>query len=175
MENDQYTLGDRVIATRQIYQEPDGDSPGGELAACGDVLEVRKIRPTFPHGTFPISVAHPHREPSAMFGVKLNEIRPAQPGSDHMNHAPPPDTPIPHALYSCATDHCAEERTWPAEDLVWVPDRKGFYCTYCLDDFDERPETGITVPRRERDGRPGPAGESGVAGLQRWAASQDGT
>lgn len=58
---------------------------------------------------------------------------------------PPKSTPIPHCLYSCAEDSCAEERTWPASDLYWVPDLQGWYCELCLDDMDERHETTCTL------------------------------
>ena len=45
---------------------------------------------------------------------------------------PPKNTPIPHCLYSCATDSCAEERSWPATDLYWVPAWGGWYCKLCI-------------------------------------------
>jgi hypothetical protein len=70
--NMQLDLGARVIATRPIYQEANEDTPGGLYAQEGDELEVRGVGRG---DTFPFYVAHPDREPGAMFGVHAKEIR----------------------------------------------------------------------------------------------------
>jgi hypothetical protein len=64
---------------------------------------------------------------------------------------PPDGTPIPACLYSCSNDGCAEERTWPASDLYWVPAWHGWFCDYCIDergtgdDGNETIEIGVTL------------------------------
>ena len=45
-----------------------------------------------------------------------------------------PDYPIPTALYPCMLEGCAEEHTWPAEDLQWTvfgDGEEGWLCTIC--------------------------------------------
>ena len=64
------SVGDRVIATQDIWQEADEEHPLTKLASAGDVLEVRDM-----FRTWPIYVAHPEREARAMFGVTKSEIR----------------------------------------------------------------------------------------------------
>lgn len=61
-----------------------------------------------------------------------------------MTHRPPHDVAIPHCLYSCARDECAERRSYPAEDLYWVPDA-GWYCIHCIDDMPEEYGDGISL------------------------------
>lgn len=48
---------------------------------------------------------------------------------------PPSDVKIPAVLYSCANESCAEERSWPARDLRWMPAEEGWYCDLCIDDL----------------------------------------
>lgn len=69
------TIGTLVLAVEDIWQDADDDSPLLLLANKGQILEVRRIGICFPHGTWPLYVGHPHREPEAMFGVELREIR----------------------------------------------------------------------------------------------------
>jgi len=66
-------IGDIVTATRDIWQDANDHGPLTLLANRGDLLEVRKIGGEF----WPIHVGHVHREPDAMFGVTLDEIREA--------------------------------------------------------------------------------------------------
>lgn len=40
--------------------------------------------------------------------------------------------PIPRALYPCK--HCAEDYSWPAEDLYWSAITKAWVCESCWDD-----------------------------------------
>ena len=37
----------------------------------------------------------------------------------------------PDALYPCETYGCAEERTYPADELHWHPRHECFYCEGC--------------------------------------------
>jgi len=71
-----YHVGDRVIATRYIWQDANEDHPAGALAECGDSLEVRRVSSAC---EWPVYVAHPCRGPEEMFGVNFNEIRLAEP------------------------------------------------------------------------------------------------
>jgi len=64
-------IGDRVIATQDIWQEADEDQPLTKLASRGDVLEVRRVG----SANWLAYVAHPGREAGAMFGVTKEEIR----------------------------------------------------------------------------------------------------
>jgi hypothetical protein len=64
-----YAIGDRVIATRDIWQEADEHSPASMYAAKGDILIVRKI-----DMIYPVNVSHEGR-PDNSFGVELDEIR----------------------------------------------------------------------------------------------------
>ena len=64
-------VGDIVKATCDIWQEANDHSPLMLLANQGDLLEVRKVNGE----SWPIHVGHVHREPEAMFGVKLGEVR----------------------------------------------------------------------------------------------------
>lgn len=41
---------------------------------------------------------------------------------------------IPKPLYPCM--HCAEEYSWPAEDLSWSKREMGWVCDLCWDDRD---------------------------------------
>lgn len=68
-----YSLGDKVEAIRAIISPANEDSPAYVCADRGDVLEVRRLESDF----WPLYVAHPEREPDAMFGVQLKEVRPA--------------------------------------------------------------------------------------------------
>jgi hypothetical protein len=67
------TIGDRVIATQDIWQEVSEDHPLTKLASRGDMLEVRRAG----NGNWFAYVAHPEREAKAMFGVTKSEIRKA--------------------------------------------------------------------------------------------------
>ena len=64
-------VGDRVIATQDIWQEADEDQPLTKLASRGDALEVRRCG----NHNWYAYVAHPEREPKDMFGVTRSEIR----------------------------------------------------------------------------------------------------
>jgi len=64
-------IGDRVIATQDIWQEADEDQPLTKLASRGDVLVVRQAG----SANWLAYVAHPWREAGAMFGVTKAEIR----------------------------------------------------------------------------------------------------
>lgn len=64
-----YAIGDRVIATRDIWQEADDHSPASKYAARGDVLIVRKV-----DLIYPVNVSHEDRLDNS-FGVELDEIR----------------------------------------------------------------------------------------------------
>ena len=73
MSEHKYAVGNKVIATRDIWQESSDDHPESMYAKCGDILEVRKISGRFWH----VYVAHPERKPGEMFGVRLHEIKAA--------------------------------------------------------------------------------------------------
>lgn len=64
-----YAIGDRVIATRDIWQEANDHSPASMYAAKGDVLIVRKVEMIYP-----VNVSHEDRLDSS-FGVEFDEIR----------------------------------------------------------------------------------------------------
>ena len=64
-------IGDRVIATQDIWQEAGEDWPLTKLASRGDLLEVRRAG----NENWFAYVAHPDREAKAMFGVTKSEIR----------------------------------------------------------------------------------------------------
>ena len=64
-----YAIGDRVIATRDIWQDADEHAPASMYAAKGDVLVVRKI-----DLIYPVNVSHEDRL-DCSFGVELDEIR----------------------------------------------------------------------------------------------------
>ena len=64
---------------------------------------------------------------------------------------PPRNTPIPQSLYSCADDACAEERSWPAEDLYWIPGWGGWYCPLCVEDSSETPGVSLAVFLKRTD------------------------
>lgn len=66
----QLEVGDAVVATRDIWQDADEDHPRSLYASRGDQLEVRRGKSEF----WFCYVAHPHREPTAMFGVNEDEI-----------------------------------------------------------------------------------------------------
>jgi hypothetical protein len=66
-------IGDRVIATHDIWQEASEDHPLTKLASRGDLLEVRRTG----NANWFAYVAHPEREAKAMFGVTKSEIRKA--------------------------------------------------------------------------------------------------
>lgn len=93
---DSYAVGQAVVAVRGIWQPASDELPEQHLCDPGDVLEVRRINEghachcggIFPTchlcggsgrvpPTWPVSVAHPYRAADAMFGVRLDEIRPA--------------------------------------------------------------------------------------------------
>lgn len=63
-------IGDRVTATRLIYEGPNEDTPGGVYAQPGTVLIVRG----FDYGErYPVRVSHEDVE-RAYFGVEHDEI-----------------------------------------------------------------------------------------------------
>ena len=66
---------------------------------------------------------------------------------------PPEDVHIPACLYSCARDECREERSYPAEDLFWIPQYGGWYCYMCLDCTLDECEVGVSLAQwlREHD------------------------
>lgn len=69
-----YVIGDRVEATRDIISPADDYSPAYVCARRGDILEVRATKSTF----WECYVAHPDREPGAMFGVTAEEVKRCQ-------------------------------------------------------------------------------------------------
>ena len=65
---DQFFIGQRVVAARDIWQEATEDLPFSRYAKRGDVLVVRKF------GThFPVYVSHENRTDNS-FGVREDEI-----------------------------------------------------------------------------------------------------
>ena len=91
----------------------------------------------------------PKRQPLATDPIRRSGPSVVMPflESEMNTREPPDDTPIPACLYSCSRDSCAEERSWPASDLHWVPAWEGWYCDLCLDDLheDEDVEVGISL------------------------------
>lgn len=55
--------------------------------------------------------------------------------------------PIPEPLYPCAHEACAEERTWPADDLFWSEKVEGWVCDICRcdDPTHEDEQTGSSL------------------------------
>ena len=58
--------------------------------------------------------------------------------------------PLPEPFYSCA--YCADEYSWPAEDLFWSEKTNSWICDNCWDEPDEhwltdtdQVERGITL------------------------------
>lgn len=39
----------------------------------------------------------------------------------------------PQALFACAIESCAEEVTWPADDLYWCEEHQAWICADCLE------------------------------------------
>ena len=68
-----FTVGQEVTATRRLWEPPDGDSPGGLLAAPGDRLIVRSFGGSQQH---PISVSHHDREDGMTFFTSPDELKP---------------------------------------------------------------------------------------------------
>lgn len=64
-----YAIGDRVIATQDIWQEATEELPALMYAAKGDVLIVREI-----DKVYPVNVSHENRLDNS-FGVEFYEIR----------------------------------------------------------------------------------------------------
>ena len=58
---------------------------------------------------------------------------------------------LPDPLYGCCI--CYEDNTWPAEDLWWSDQLKGWCCCVCWDevsehwDGDTHVETGISLAK----------------------------
>jgi hypothetical protein len=54
--------------------------------------------------------------------------------------------PIPQALYSCCNKWCAEEHSFPASDLNWCEEEKGWMCGDCFcDEMPAETVRGITL------------------------------
>lgn len=64
--------GDRVIATKDVYEHPSGDSPGGYLCRRGETLIVRRVAGEDDIG-WPLHVSHEHITDNS-FGVHLHEV-----------------------------------------------------------------------------------------------------
>jgi len=65
-------VGDKVIATRNIWSAANEDSPMYLCAYRGDILEIRRLGSC----GWACYVAHPEKEPGSMFGVEAGEIKP---------------------------------------------------------------------------------------------------
>ena len=63
--------------------------------------------------------------------------------SDEMRRA------VPEALYSCRTEHCATDVSYPAEMLTWW--RDGFYCETCIDELAPHQDDILGDTEDERD------------------------
>ena len=50
-----------------------------------------------------------------------------------MTNNPPDDVEIPNVLYPCSDGNCADEHSYPPEDLHWVPEWQGWYCQSCIE------------------------------------------
>lgn len=70
-----FAVGQEVTPTRQLWEPPDGDSPGCLLARQGDRLIVRAIRNHL-GGQLPISVSHHDRTDGMTFMVSPDELTP---------------------------------------------------------------------------------------------------
>lgn len=49
------------------------------------------------------------------------------------------------ALWACAVDGCAEECTYPAEDLYWCPEEQAWICWNCLSQSSHQWHQGISL------------------------------
>ena len=61
--------------------------------------------------------------------------------------------PLPRPLYGCAEEACAENQSWPEDDLFWVSKPTwyhdvvgddGWYCVECIEGMDHGLEGGGT-------------------------------
>jgi hypothetical protein len=52
--------------------------------------------------------------------------------------------PLPDPLYACA--YCADEYSWPPEDLFWSENTKSWVCDNCWEGVDEHWEDDRTAP-----------------------------
>lgn len=66
-------VGDRVKIKEDIYEHPDGDSPGGYCARQGDIVVIRNINHET-HFVWNHSVSHEDRTDGATFLVDKDEI-----------------------------------------------------------------------------------------------------
>ena len=70
-EGSSMKVGDRVILSKDIWEPPTGDSPGGMLAKIGDEVTIKRIRED---SDFPYCVAHDWVTDSNTFCVNDKEI-----------------------------------------------------------------------------------------------------
>jgi hypothetical protein len=68
-----YEIDQRVRVIADIYEPPDGDSPGGYCAKKGDVVVIRSVQPS---GKWPLSVSHEDRTDGNTFAIGLDEVEP---------------------------------------------------------------------------------------------------
>lgn len=77
--SEQFSVGQRVRLTENIYEPADEYAPGGYLAKKGEVVNIKAINPG---RLYPISVFHDWVTDGKSFGVSESEIEPASPASD---------------------------------------------------------------------------------------------
>lgn len=57
-----------------------------------------------------------------------------------MNIPPHNTLSPPTALFSCCDSYCAEEHSWPAQDLHWSESHSGWLCVNCWSEYEYTPE-----------------------------------
>lgn len=72
-----------------------------------------------------------------------------------MSNRPPKDAPVPHAVYGCCIDDCAENASYRPSELFWI-EGIGWMCEACIDDYadleDDEELVSLEEFLRERDG-----------------------
>ena len=69
-----------------------------------------------------------------------------------MKARPEKGVEFPEALYPCSDGGCADEQTFPASDLHWIPEWEGWYGEHCVDGrrrFEGKGEIEIGVSLKE--------------------------
>ncbi|MGL4232660.1 MAG: hypothetical protein ACRCWJ_14950 [Casimicrobium sp.] len=69
-----FTIGQEVVLTKNIFEEPSGDNPGGILGRCGESVIIRSIKESVVW-PWTIKVSHADDPDGSGFMVSASEIR----------------------------------------------------------------------------------------------------
>ncbi|MGL4576193.1 MAG: hypothetical protein ACRCV9_15535 [Burkholderiaceae bacterium] len=69
-----FTIGQEVVLTKNIYEEPSGDNPGGILGRRGDHVTIRSVKEAVVW-PWTIKVSHADVTDGGGFMVSASEIR----------------------------------------------------------------------------------------------------